>query len=47
MCFSVCVLNPFFPQRYSVDFTSRPDEANIPLSTIDPEVPADAAPQNG
>ncbi|XP_034045213.1 uncharacterized protein si:dkey-27h10.2 [Thalassophryne amazonica] len=34
-------------RRYSVDFASRPDEANIPLSAIEPEVPAGAAPQNG
>lgn len=34
-------------RRYSVDFTSRPDEANIPLSTIEPELPIDSAPQNG
>nr|XP_046271657.1 uncharacterized protein si:dkey-27h10.2 [Scatophagus argus] len=34
-------------RRYSVDFTSRPDEANIPLSTVEPELPVDAGPQNG
>ncbi|XP_063740354.1 uncharacterized protein si:dkey-27h10.2 isoform X1 [Eleginops maclovinus] len=33
-------------RRYSVDFTSRPDEANIPLSTMEPDFPVDAAPQN-
>ncbi|KAM8771450.1 uncharacterized protein AB9X84_008179 [Acanthopagrus schlegelii] len=43
----VCFFAKKRGRRYSVDFTSRPDEANIPLSTIDPEVPADAAPQNG
>ncbi|XP_008300899.1 cell wall protein DAN4 [Stegastes partitus] len=34
-------------RRYSVDFTSRPDEANIPLSTMDPELPLESVPQNG
>ncbi|XP_037620025.1 major latex allergen Hev b 5 [Sebastes umbrosus] len=34
-------------RRHSVDFTSRPDEAHIPLSTVEPELPGDAAPQNG
>ncbi|XP_067441047.1 serine-rich adhesin for platelets [Thunnus thynnus] len=34
-------------RRYSVDFNSRPDEANIPLSTIPSEMPPDNAPQNG
>ncbi|XP_018546466.1 uncharacterized protein si:dkey-27h10.2 isoform X2 [Lates calcarifer] len=34
-------------RRYSVDFTARPDEANIPLSTIDPDLPGDTVPQNG
>ncbi|XP_029366089.1 uncharacterized protein DDB_G0290685 isoform X2 [Echeneis naucrates] len=33
--------------HYSVDLASRPDEANIPLSTIEPEMPADAVAQNG
>ncbi|GLD52141.1 uncharacterized protein AKAME5_000508400 [Lates japonicus] len=32
--------------RYSVDFTARPDEANIPLSTIEPDLPGDTVPQN-
>ena len=36
-----------FLQRYSVDFNSRPDGANIPLSTVEPELPIDAVPQNG
>ncbi|KAM9857008.1 uncharacterized protein ACBR49_000680 [Aulostomus maculatus] len=30
--------------HYSVDLTSRPDDANIPLSTVEP---VEAAPQNG
>ncbi|XP_034544863.1 AAC-rich mRNA clone AAC11 protein [Notolabrus celidotus] len=34
-------------RRYSVDLTSRPDEANIPLSTVEPELLIDAVPQNG
>ncbi|XP_034413028.1 uncharacterized protein LOC117747697 isoform X1 [Cyclopterus lumpus] len=34
-------------RRASVDFTSRQDEANIPLSTVEPELPIDAVPQNG
>ncbi|XP_071359679.1 uncharacterized protein [Trachinotus anak] len=34
-------------RRYSVDFTYRPDEANIPLSTMEPDLPADTVPQNG
>lgn len=34
-------------RRYSVDLTSRPDEANIPLSTVEPELHIDAVPQNG
>ncbi|XP_035765934.1 salivary glue protein Sgs-3 [Neolamprologus brichardi] len=31
-------------RRYSVDFSSRQDEVNIPLSTVEP---VDTAPQNG
>lgn len=34
-------------RRYSVDFTSRPDETNIPLSAVEPEAPADTLPFNG
>ncbi|XP_029950218.1 probable endo-1,3(4)-beta-glucanase AFLA_105200 [Salarias fasciatus] len=34
-------------RRYSVDFTSRPDETNIPLSAVEPEAPADTLPYNG
>ncbi|XP_035021930.2 proteoglycan 4 [Hippoglossus stenolepis] len=34
-------------RRYSVDFTSRQDEANIPLSIVDHELPADTVSQNG
>lgn len=33
-------------RHYSIDLTSRPDEANIPLSTVEPE-PLDNGPQNG
>ncbi|KAM7394413.1 hypothetical protein PAMP_021218 [Pampus punctatissimus] len=33
--------------RQSVDFPSRQDEANIPLSTMEPEYPVGAEPQNG
>lgn len=33
-------------RNYSIDLTSRPDEANIPLSTVEPE-PLDSGPQNG
>ncbi|XP_056264710.1 uncharacterized protein LOC130189796 [Pseudoliparis swirei] len=31
----------------SVDFTSRPDESNILLRTMEPDLPIDAVPQNG
>ncbi|KAK2817186.1 hypothetical protein Q5P01_025377 [Channa striata] len=34
-------------RRYSVDPTFKPDEANIPLSTIDPDLPIEASSQNG
>ncbi|XP_056892520.1 uncharacterized protein si:dkey-27h10.2 isoform X2 [Takifugu flavidus] len=34
-------------RRYSVDFNSRGDDANIPLSTVEPELTADAVTQNG
>ncbi|KAM4585277.1 uncharacterized protein PAE49_004566 [Odontesthes bonariensis] len=34
-------------RRYSVDLTSRQDEASIPLSTMRPEFPADTMPENG
>ncbi|XP_062289722.1 uncharacterized protein si:dkey-27h10.2 [Scomber scombrus] len=34
-------------RRYSVDFNSRPDDTNIPLSTMQPEMTADSASQNG
>lgn len=34
-------------RRYSVDFTSRPEEANIPLSTVEPDPPVDTVFQNG
>ncbi|XP_040893220.1 endochitinase 2 [Toxotes jaculatrix] len=34
-------------RRYSVDFTPSPDGANIPLSTVEPELPVDTVPQNG
>ncbi|TNM85825.1 hypothetical protein fugu_008096, partial [Takifugu bimaculatus] len=35
------------PSSYSVDFNSRGDDANIPLSTVEPELTADAVTQNG
>lgn len=38
------LFNSMFLQRYSVDFTSRPEEANIPLSAVEP---VDTAFQNG
>ncbi|XP_026158722.1 uncharacterized protein C11orf24 [Mastacembelus armatus] len=34
-------------RRYSVDFTSRADEANIPLSTVEPDLTVDTVSQNG
>ncbi|XP_040002861.1 uncharacterized protein si:dkey-27h10.2 isoform X4 [Xiphias gladius] len=34
-------------RRYSVDFSSRPDETNIPLSTVQPELTGDTVSQNG
>lgn len=34
-------------RRYSVDFTSRPEEANIPLSTMEPDLPVDTAFHSG
>ncbi|XP_060939477.1 uncharacterized protein si:dkey-27h10.2 [Limanda limanda] len=34
-------------RRYSVDFMSRQDEANIPLSILDPELPVDTVSQSG
>ncbi|XP_061737186.1 uncharacterized protein si:dkey-27h10.2 [Nerophis ophidion] len=34
-------------RRYSVDFHSRPDEANVPLSTVEPEVAVASASHNG
>lgn len=41
-------LNPLFLQRYSVDPTSRADEVNIPLSTVEPsELPLDPVSHNG
>lgn len=39
----VCYVARSRARRYSVDFTSRPDEAHIPLSTVE----ADAVPHNG
>ncbi len=43
----ICVFLCVFLQRYSVDLTSRPDEANIPLSTMEPEQHIDTVSQNG
>ncbi|KAM3623845.1 uncharacterized protein V6R79_016199 [Siganus canaliculatus] len=34
-------------RRYSVDFASRQDETNIPLSAVEPEMPPETVPQNG
>ncbi|XP_058497079.1 uncharacterized protein si:dkey-27h10.2 [Solea solea] len=34
-------------KSYSVDILSRQDDVNIPLSTVEPELPADTVPQNG
>lgn len=34
-------------RNYSVDFTSRPDETNIPLSAVEPEAPGETLPHNG
>lgn len=45
LCFCLCVLTPL--QRYSVDFTSRADEANIPLSPVEPNFPGDSVFVNG
>nr|XP_043885296.1 uncharacterized protein si:dkey-27h10.2 isoform X2 [Solea senegalensis] len=33
-------------KSYSVDITARQDDINIPLSTVEPELPADTVPQN-
>ncbi|XP_024658425.2 uncharacterized protein si:dkey-27h10.2 [Maylandia zebra] len=40
----VCYVAKKRRRRYSVDFSSRQDEVNIPLSTV---APVDTAPQNG
>nr|XP_020447484.1 uncharacterized protein LOC109955553 isoform X2 [Monopterus albus] len=42
-----CFLRKRRERRYSVDLTSRPDEANIPLSTVEPELHIDSVSQNG
>ncbi|CAN9510274.1 unnamed protein product [Ophioblennius macclurei] len=42
-----CIVSRKRGRRYSVDFASRPDETNIPLSAREPEVPADTLPYNG
>lgn len=44
--FVACFFSRKRGRHYSVDLTSRPDEANIPLSTVEPE-PLDNGPQNG
>lgn len=43
----VCYFTRKRGRRYSVDFTSRHDEANIPLSTVEPALPVDTVSQNG
>ncbi|XP_070846784.1 uncharacterized protein [Chaetodon trifascialis] len=43
----VCYFTRKRGRRYSVDFTSRHDEANIPLSTVEPVPPVDTVSQNG
>ncbi|XP_032398803.1 cell wall protein RTB1 isoform X2 [Etheostoma spectabile] len=47
VCGAACYFARKRARRYSVDFTSRPDEANIPLSTVEPELPVDTVSQNG
>ncbi|XP_031132788.1 translation initiation factor IF-2 isoform X2 [Sander lucioperca] len=47
VCGAACFFARKRGRRYSVDFTSRPDEANIPLSTMEPELPIDTVSQNG
>lgn len=47
LCFCLCVLTPLLLQRYSVDFSSRADEANIPLSPVEPNFPGDRVSVNG
>ncbi|XP_053182220.1 uncharacterized protein si:dkey-27h10.2 [Scomber japonicus] len=42
-----CLLAKKRGRRYSVEFNSRPDDTNIPLSTMQPEMPADSTSQNG
>ncbi|XP_031132789.1 protein let-653 isoform X3 [Sander lucioperca] len=46
VCGAACFFARKRGRRYSVDFTSRPDEANIPLSTMEPELPIDTVSQN-
>ncbi|XP_014855022.1 PREDICTED: flocculation protein FLO11-like [Poecilia mexicana] len=41
-----CVVSRRRGRRYNVDFAASPDE-NVPLGTMDPEVRAESAPQNG
>ncbi|XP_013863269.1 protein P54 [Austrofundulus limnaeus] len=44
---AVCFFTRRRVRRYSVDLTHRADEANIPLSALEPELPAEALPPNG
>ncbi|XP_040002858.1 uncharacterized protein si:dkey-27h10.2 isoform X2 [Xiphias gladius] len=46
-CLVACYLARRRGRRYSVDFSSRPDETNIPLSTVQPELTGDTVSQNG
>ncbi|KAJ0033698.1 hypothetical protein NQD34_000805 [Periophthalmus magnuspinnatus] len=43
----VCFVTRRRARRYSVDLSSRPDEAQIPLSTVEPEGPVETATANG
>lgn len=47
LCFCLCVLTPLLLQRYSADFSSRADEANIPLSPVEPNFPGERVSVNG
>ncbi|XP_071377668.1 uncharacterized protein [Centroberyx affinis] len=42
-----CYISRKRARRYSVDFHSRPDDAQIPLSTVEPDAHVDSVSQNG
>ncbi|XP_077427175.1 uncharacterized protein LOC144055238 isoform X2 [Vanacampus margaritifer] len=42
-----CYISKRRAKRYAVDFSSRADEANVPLSPVEPMLANDTAPQNG